>query len=199
MTSASPRPRKRVRQRGWRAAAAELPLILRHRVAKAYRFRDDGETPNNARFPLLVYRGAVDFPAELDPAAIFEVLFASNGWRRSWRNGIYPFRHFHTRTHEVLGIARGQARVEFGGVKGCVLSLKRGDVAVLPAGTSHKRCWATRNLLVVGAYPAGGTYDEPKPRHVTPGKARAAIARVRAPGRDPIYGRQGSLAKLWRT
>ena len=43
---------------------------------------------------------------------------ARNGWSDGWRNGIYPFLHFHTGTHEVLGIARGRATVEFGGAEG---------------------------------------------------------------------------------
>lgn len=32
------------------------------------------------------------------------------------------FLHFHTHTHEVLGIARGTVRAEFGGDKGKILS-----------------------------------------------------------------------------
>jgi uncharacterized protein YjlB len=37
-------------------------------------------------------------------------------------------------THEVLGIARGEVKVEFGGAKGNAITLKAGDVAILPAG-----------------------------------------------------------------
>ena len=46
---------------------------------------DDGTYPNNARLPLLIYRAAVRLP-QGDPAAIFEDLFAANGWGGSWRN-----------------------------------------------------------------------------------------------------------------
>jgi hypothetical protein len=76
-----------------------------------FKFADDGETPNNPRFPLLIYRSAVTLDPAFDPAAIFEVLFRSNGWEDSWRDGIYDFLHFHTQSHEVLGIARGSATV----------------------------------------------------------------------------------------
>jgi uncharacterized protein YjlB len=191
--------RRRAKRRAGRVRADQddLPEILTRRHPRAFRFRDNGETPNNPHLPLLVYRAAVDFPQELDPAAVLEVLFASNGWRRSWRNGVYPFRHFHTRTHEVLGIARGRARVEFGGDRGRVLALARGDVVVLPAGTGHKRRSASRNLLVVGAYPESGAYDEPKPGEVDHAKALALIARVKMPARDPVYGRHGPLTRLW--
>ena len=79
-----------------------------------FRFADDGETPNNPVLPLVLYRGAVDVSGA-DPAAAFEKAFAAHGWVDGWRNGIFDFLHFHTRTHEVLGIARGHARVQFGG------------------------------------------------------------------------------------
>src|SRR6476620_6854557 len=135
-----------------------------------YRFEDDGKTPNNPRLPLILYRNVLRAPAGQDPAAVCEGMFGEHGWANGWRNGIYPFLHFHTRTHEVLGIARGTARVEFGGDKGQTLTVKAGDVIVLPAGTGHRRLSASDDLLVVGAYPAGGRYDEPKPgeiAHVT--------------------------------
>jgi uncharacterized protein YjlB len=90
----------------------------RPRKAQLFRFKDDGETPNNPRLPLVHYRSPVRRIPDCDPAAIFEDLFAMNGWRDSWRDGVYDFLHFHTQTHEVLGIARGTARVQFGGARG---------------------------------------------------------------------------------
>ena len=123
-----------------RPRAADLPALVRARVPRLYRFADDGKTPNNPSLPLVIYRGAVRCSRRgLDPAAIYETLFAANGWHDSWRNSVYDFLHFRTRTHEVLGIARGSARLQFGGDKGRTLSVKAGDVIVLPAGTGHRR------------------------------------------------------------
>jgi uncharacterized protein YjlB len=70
----------------------------------------------------------------LDPTAVFEELFESNGWGDSWRDGIYDYAHYRSRIHEVLGIARGTGKVQFGGPKGRTLLLKADDVAILPAG-----------------------------------------------------------------
>ena len=88
------------------------------------RFRDDGIIPNHPRWPLILYRGAVCLPGALDPAAVFEDLFESNGWGNSWRNGIYDYVHYHSRIHEVLGVARGRGKVQFGGNRGRAVDLQ---------------------------------------------------------------------------
>ena len=93
-------------------------------------------------------------------ATLIDALFETHGWARSWRDTIYDFVHYHSQIHEVMGVARGTAKIECGGLKGRVLSLKAGAVLVLPAGTGHRLIEASRNFLVVGAYPRDGTYDE---------------------------------------
>ena len=166
---------------------------------QAFHFTDDGETPNNPRLPLLVYRRALSLDGECDPAVPFERVFAAHGWADGWRNGIYPFLHFHTAAHEVLGIARGRATVEFGGVKGRTLDVEAGDVVVLPAGTGHRRVAASGDLLVVGAYPRNGSFDQKRPGQVSHEKAVAAIAEVPLPEMDPVQGRTGPLLTLWKS
>src|SRR5881394_2316837 len=89
-------------------------------------FEDDGLVPNNP-MPFLVYKGVVDV-ANDHPEQTIEKLFAGNGWGAMWRNGVYDFVHYHATVHEVLGIARGQARVRFGGDAGEVLEISAGDV-----------------------------------------------------------------------
>ena len=133
-----------------------------------------------------------------DPAAVFEELFESNGWKDSWRNGIYDFLHYHSSTHEVLGIARGHARVRFGGDGGKIIQLRAGDVVILPAGTGHQRVSASRDLLVVGAYPVDGKYDECKPSAEQHERALKSIPEVPLPDKDPVYGAGGPLRDLWK-
>ena len=106
---------------------------VRRSKPHAIMFRDDGSIPNNARLPFLLYRGAVGLTGSADPAAVLEELFNANDWGDSWRNGIYEYVHYHSRTHEVLGIARGHARVRFGGNEGKIIALRSGDVVILPA------------------------------------------------------------------
>jgi hypothetical protein len=48
--------------------------------------------------------------------------------------------------------------LRFGGSRGCALKIKAGDVAILPAGTGHKRIDEDEDLLVVserGPRPSG--------------------------------------------
>jgi uncharacterized protein YjlB len=154
--------------------------------AEAFTFADDGRIPNS-RLPLLVYRGVV--PAgTADAAAFFEDLFARNGWGGGWRDGIFPFHHFHSTSHEVLGIARGWAEVRFGGERGRTLRVVAGDAVLIPAGVGHRRESASADLLVVGAYPDGRSWDLCRGEAGEHDKALAAIARVPLPARDPVTG-----------
>ena len=181
-----------------RPTARQAQALVHDRKANAYAFTDHGLTPNNPDFPLIHYRGVVKLDAAFDPAAIFEVLFDSHGWRDGWRDGIYDFLHWHSRTHEVLGIARGTATARFGGARGRNIDLKAGDVIVQPAGTGHQRLKASRDLLVVGAYPAGSTYDELHSNKADHDRALRSIEKTRAPRTDPVYGGKGPLKSLWR-
>jgi uncharacterized protein YjlB len=142
--------------------------------------------------PLLIHRGAVGAEA----AEAYERLFARYGWSNPWRDGIFDYHHFHATTHEVLGIVRGRVEVRFGGRDGTVITLKSGDVAVIPAGISHRNERATKDLVVVGAYPGGRDYDVVRG---TPEGRRALmrrLERVAVPEHDPSSAREG-LTKEW--
>ncbi|WP_168855278.1 cupin domain-containing protein [Bradyrhizobium brasilense] len=171
--------------------------LARARKPGTVRFKDDGLIPNHPRWPLILYRNAVAFDEDLDAAAVIEDLFEANGWGDSWRDGIYDYVHYHSRIHEVLGIARGKGRVRFGGNKGKIFTLKAGDIAVLPAGTGHQCLSAGDEFLVIGAYPPTGTYDECTSVEDRQ-RALKAIPKVSVPRKDPVYGAGGPLSKLWK-
>jgi uncharacterized protein YjlB len=177
----------------------DVRALIHHRKPQTILFRDDGATPNNPKLPFIRYRSPVRLKDSHDPAAIFEELFHLHGWGKSWRNGIYDYLHYHSRTHEVLGIARGEARVRFGGDKGRIVEVHAGDVAILPAGTGHQRLSASPDLLVVGAYPPEGSYDECRGSEAEHARAVQSIAQVPIPAEDPVYGRDAGLNKLWRS
>jgi uncharacterized protein YjlB len=158
---------------------------------EAIRFAESDAIPNSF-LPLLLYRGAL--PA--DPAEI-ERAFATRDWRNSWRNGVYPFHHFHSIAHEVLGVAAGTATVLFGGPAGRQVELGPGDVVAIPAGVGHCRVAASPDFLIVGAYPGGADWDLRRGDPAELPEVRRNIAAVRLPATDPVYGKGGPLTKLW--
>ena len=99
-------------------------------------FEDDGLVPNNP-LPLLLYKRAIEVDSA-DPEREIEQLFGANGWGDMWRDGIYDYPHYHSTAHEALGVAKGHARVRFGGDRGREFEISAGDVAILPAGTGHQ-------------------------------------------------------------
>jgi uncharacterized protein YjlB len=164
----------------------------------AFMLHDDGVVPNNPRLPLIYYHGAIDLSARPDPARVIESLFAMNGWGDMWRNGIFPYLHYHSQIHESLGIARGGAKVRFGGEQGQTLDVTQGDVVLLPAGTGHQCLWASPDLMVIGAYPSDGCYDLCRGSQAEHAKALQSIPKVPLPESDPVYGERGPLLELWR-
>jgi uncharacterized protein YjlB len=174
-----------------------MPAIKRPDPA-TYMFADDGSVPNNAQLPFLIYRGGIDLAGTPDPEDVIEKVFKSNGWGGLWRNGIYEYVHYHSMIHEGMGVARGHARVRFGGNNGEEIEIVKGDVAVLPAGTGHQCLSASKDLVVIGAYPASGRYDLCRGSKGEHRKALLSIPRVPLPETDPVFGKAGPLVRLWQ-
>src|SRR5437868_13207785 len=159
-------------------------------------FVDDGLVPNS-KLPFLVYKRAVDVDSD-HPERTIEGLFGANGWGAMWRNGVYDFLHYHATVHEVLGIARGNAVVRFGGDKGTELAIAAGDVAILPAGTGHQCLSSSADFSVVGAYPPGPPMDLVRPTKGAHARALQSVPNVKLPKTDPVMGADGPLTKLWK-
>ncbi len=159
---------------------------------EALHLRPNGWMPNNERLPVLLYRRAF---AAGGMASAMEAAFARNDWPPQWRNGVYDFHHYHSTAHEVLGFAGGWGRLMLGGEGGHELVVRAGDVAVLPAGTGHCRLDASEDFHVIGAYPAGETWDicRSAPDAATLKRMQA----VRFPASDPVHGAAGPLVREW--
>jgi uncharacterized protein YjlB len=139
------------------------------------------EIPNHPSFPVLLYRGT-----RLEDPDAARSRFAENGWGGSWVDGVFDFHHFHSTSHEVLGVAAGEATIELGGPQGSSFEVRAGDVLVLPAGTGHRRATARDGFTVVGAYPAGQeNYDLLREADDA---ARERIRSLPVPDRDPVGG-----------
>ena len=172
---------------------AETPDAI---TVEEHLFTDDGHVPNNPYLPLIVYRAVLKTGPRA--AAACEALFAGNDWSAAWVDGIYAHHHYHSTAHEVLGIVAGSVRVRLGGEGGKTVELRSGDVVVIPAGVAHKSEGASPDLVVVGAYPGGGSPDIRKPSAQERERARRNITEVALPAYDPVYGKSGPLLERWR-
>ena len=154
--------------------------------------KDDGQIPNNPDLPVVVYQGAFD-----DHPNRIEETFIRHGWSGCWTGGVYDYHHYHSNTHEVLGVKSGEATLLLGGDSGERVKLTQGDVVVLPAGTGHKKVESSPDFTVVGAYPNGNSYNLLKQ---DPGKRAQALHEIRdvaVPEQDPVYGEDGPLRHKW--
>lgn len=110
--------------------------VLKHQIPA------HGLTPNTSiqNKPLLIYRSA--FPPASTSASAIEKHFSNVGVvTPQWRYTMYSTSHFHSTSHEVLGIASGKARLCFGhedNEKRVEEVLSKGDVIVVPAGVAHR-------------------------------------------------------------
>ena len=164
---------------------------------KQFNFRDDGVFPNSV-LPLLLYEHALMTDAK-DPASFVEQRFAGNDWTNSWRNGVYSFPHYHSTSHEVLGVYSGTANLRLGGEHGENVEVHAGDVIVIPAGVAHQNIGASNDFGVVGAYPGGREWDLLRGLPGERPKADRNIAALPIPDNDPIYGAKGPLRHIWKS
>ncbi len=157
--------------------------------------RDDGVFPNSS-LAVLHYVGVLQLPPH-NPG-IAEVVFAHRGWTNSWRNGIYNYHHYHSTSHEVIGIYAGMCGVLLGGDSGVQLRLAVGDVLIIPAGVAHKCISGSEDFKCVGAYPDGRDFDINTGKQGERPGTDKRIAALPLPEQDPVYGKEGLLLQLWK-
>ena len=161
-----------------------------------YRFEDDGSIPNNPTLPLLVYPQALE-GSELDPSRCEELL-SENGWGGSWVDGVFPYHHYHSTSHEVLCVVGGSARIAFGGPQGEIIEVSAGDAVVIPAGVGHCNRGSDGGFSVIGAYPRGQeNYDLRTGEEDERPEVLETISNVALPESDPLFGEEGPLSRSW--
>lgn len=159
-----------------------------------YYFTDDGIIPNN-RFPVIHYQKVIDVE---DCSDWLEHTFKKNNWLNNWRDIVLPYDHFHSNTHEVLGLGKGHVSLKIGGVHGKIVDLKPGDVIIIPAGVGHYSVSEHHDYQFVGGYPNGHAWDlktgleQNERSHIL-----KSISAVELPKTDPIFGNEGLLFKKW--
>ena len=153
----------------------------------------NGWLPNNERLPVEIYRGAVRAEGE-KAARAFEKLFADHGWPPQWRDTIFDYHHYHSTTHEALGVFAGFATLALGGPGGRTIEVRAGDALILPVGTGHCRIDSSDDFAVVGAYPAGCEWDICTDA-ATP-ETFERMRRVPIPDHNPLTGERALFAAV---
>jgi uncharacterized protein YjlB len=152
----------------------------------------------NSELPVLVYQKALNLPEQKGKAAtIIQKIFARNDWTNSWRNSIYDFHHYHSVTHECMGIGEGSATIILGGPGGKRIKLSQGDIIIIPAGVAHKCLQFSPDFLCVGAYPQGKDFDIKTGTDIEYKQAKEIITKLANPQSDPVFGEEGFLKAYW--
>ncbi len=157
---------------------------------------DDGKYPNS-KLPVLIYRDAFELPDHF-PSSFIKKLFKKNGWSNSWKSGIYTYQHYHSNTHEVIGVYKEKSSLMLGGKKGVRITIKKGDVVLIAAGVAHKNLEKENKVRCIGAYPLGKSYDMNYGKKKERPGTDKNIKKVIIPKKDPVFGLKNGLHLYWK-
>lgn len=175
--------------------ASKLAPLKDLKVLK-YQIPAHGLTPNTSiqHKPLMIYKSA--FPSSTSASAIESHMSSIGVVTPQWRYTMYSASHFHSTSHEVLGIAHGKARLCFGheeNERRVEAVLTKGDVVVMPAGVAHRLLEDLEGgFEMVGCYSTGSSWDMCYGKKGEEEKVKG-IARLGWFGRDPVYGDEGPV------
>ena len=139
--------------------------------------------------PLMVYHKAFNASAS-ELSKLFE---KAGAVVPQWTYGMYNFTHYHSTTHEVLGVISGRATLCFGGELNpdrFEHTVESGDLIIVPAGVGHRRLDDGGAFKMVGAYPPHKHWDMCYGR---PGEEANLKNIANQPWfqLDPLYGKDG--------
>ena len=112
-----------------------------------------------------------------------------------WMYTMYSQTHFHSTSHEVLGVVAGRAKLCFGGEdkpRRFEPTVQRGDLIIVPAGVGHRLVSdeGDEPFQMVGSYPHGKQWDMCYGQPGEEGKTRN-IEGLSWFHQDPLYGDTG--------
>lgn len=143
--------------------------------------------------PLLIYHGAFD----ASPSELKSHLDRVGEVEPQWVYGMFSETHFHSTTHEVLGVVSGGARLCFGGEENpgrYEPTVQKGDLIIVPAGVGHRLLTESSSdgepFKMVGAYPRHKQWDMCYGKQGEEWKVRG-IERADWFHRDPLFGTDG--------
>ncbi len=160
-------------------------------------FADDGSVPNNPPAVCALSPRDRILIGSPDPEDVIENGSAQR-WRDMWRNGIFPYVHYHFDDPRGMGIARGPRQGPLRRQQGPGARSQHGvRLRELPAGTGHQCLSASpesdgdrhlfrRTASTISAAAARANM----PRRWKP-------SRVPLPDSDPVFRQAGPLLRLW--
>lgn len=173
-----------------------VPWALRRTNPDIFYFKDDGITPNS-QLPVLIYRGLFNDSYESCEDWL-EENFTKNGWARTCHKPLLEFYHYHSNTHEVLGVCEGSGYIQLAAKNGVRTEIEKGDVVLIPAGVGHFCINHSEDFKLVAGYPAAVVPDV---RRATQEERETALENLRSvamPDFDPILGAEdGGVQKFW--
>lgn len=162
---------------------------------RTYLIADNGQFPNS-RLPVIHYIRALHLPVFWKARSV-EKIFEQNGWTNNWDAGIYTYSHYHSNTHEAMGIYAGRSVLLLGGENGKTIFIQAGDVLIIPAGVAHKNLGKEKDIHCVGGYPDGREFDMNDGRPGERPQTDKNILDVPIPETDPLLGKEGGLVDIW--
>lgn len=165
-------------------------------IHEIYHLKDDGIFPNNT-LPVVVYKRVLNLPVFF-ASNIVRKIFRDNNWKNSWKSGIFTYHHYHSTTHEALGVIKGKTTLLLGGQHGCKIDVQAGDVLIIPAGVAHKNLGNENQITCIGAYPNGKSYDILYGKKEERPGADERIIKVPKPLTDPVFGTKSGIAEHWK-
>ena len=154
--------------------------------------------PNN-KLPALYYENVLEsILGESYSGQDVMRLLQQNGYTNTWSNGILNQHHFHSIAHEALACTLGELRVQLGGEDEIILTVRKGDVLLLPAGTAHKKLEATEEHEIIGGYPLNQPdYDFQYGDASDYEAIKEKVAQVELPHTDPITDFPALIKQYW--